>query len=275
MGKIKDFIYVILVPMILIVLSLILSFTGTKNAEYNYVKLEINPAIEFLCLSNGKVATVYPLNAEARVLAANETFVGMFVDDAAEKFVDLCVKTGYIDVDRQDNAIKLTAATKMGEVLDVKIRKSLNKYLLKNQIKAVVIENEQDLQEFKRAKKFGVSANKYSLMESVCNLSDGYKMDGIKNLTKKELIKIIKTEHDNYSQLTNSGFELEQENKTKLIEENKAKLNNHKQKIKKQNKHKYADEYKEFIKSKQKYYKQNFDKQRENWKQNRNNYFVA
>ena len=100
-------------------------------------------------------------------------------------------------------------------------------------------------------------------------------MEELKNFTKKELIKIIKTEHDNYNQLTNSGFELEQENKTKLIEENKAKLNNHKQKIKKQNKHKYADEYKEFIKSKQKYYKQNFDKQRENWKQNQNNYFVA
>jgi hypothetical protein len=263
------------VPLVLIIISLILSFTGTKNADYNYVKLEINPAIEFLCLSNGKVATVCPLNAEAKMVVSNETFVGMGVDNAAEKFVDLCVKTGYIDVDRQDNAIKLTAATKMGEVLDVKIRKNLNKYLLKHQIKAVVIENEQDLQEFKRAKKFGVSANKYSLMESVCNLSDGYKMDGIKNLTKKELINVIKTEHDNYclQDEANSGVELE--NKTKLIEENRAKLDNHKQKIKRQNKHKYADEYKEFIKSKQKYYKQNFDKHRENWKQNRNNYVVA
>ena len=275
MGKIKELVYVILVPMILIVLSLILSFTGTKNADYNYVKLEINPAIEFLCLSNGKVATVCPLNTEAKMVVSNETFVGMFVDDAAEKFVDLCVQTGYVDVDREDNAIKLTAVTKMGEVLDVKIRKNLNKYLLKNQIKAVVIENEQDLQEFKKAKRFGVSANKYSLMESVCNLCGENNMEELKNFSKKELIKIIKTEHDNYNQLTNSGFELKQENKTKLIEENKAKLNNHKQKIKKQNKHKYADEYKEFIKSKQKHYKQNFDKQRENWKQNRNNYFVA
>lgn len=275
MGKFKEIIYVVCVVAVLIAVSLILGFSGTKNAEYNYVKLEINPALEFLCDGSGKVVTMFPVNAEAKELIIAEQFVGLKAEDASKKFVDLCVQAGYIDVDRQDNAVKLTIITGLTEMLDVKIYNKVSSYLLENQIKAVIIENESDLEEFKEAKKYGVSSNKFSLMESVSRLYPDIEMDGLKKLSKKELIKKIKTAHQNLFESVVTYTPEQLANKTKLIDFNRAKLNNHKELITKTSKSEFADEYKQFVKLQQKYYEQNFNKQHEMWKANKINSSIA
>ncbi len=275
MSKLKDYVYLLCAVAVLVVLSLILSFSGTKNVGYNYVKLEINPSIEFLCSATGKVVSLQPVNPEAKELIINEEFIGLNVSDAAKKFVELCTMAGYIDVTREDNSIKLTAVTKLTEALDVKIYKKIKSYLIENEIKAVIIENEQDLQEYKRAKKLGVSANKLSLMESVCNLYKNKDINKLKKLSKKELVNEIKLAHINNFESNVAYSETELENKTKRINENKSKINNHKQTILENGRGRFADEYKQFIKSKQKYYKQNFNKQRENWKLNKINSLIA
>lgn len=275
MGKFKEIIYVVCVVAVLIAVSLILGFSGTKNAEYNYVKLEINPALEFLCDGSGKVVTMFPVNAEAKELIIAEQFVGLKAEDASKKFVDLCVQAGYIDVDRQDNAIKLTIITGLTEMLDVKIYNKVSSYLLENQIKAVIVENESDLEEFKEAKKYGVSSNKFSLMESVSRLYPDIEMDSLKKLSKKELIKKIKTAHQNLFESVVTYTPEQLANKTKLIDFNRAKLNNHKELITKTSKSEFADEYKQFVKLQQKYYEQNFNKQHEMWKANKINSSIA
>ena len=275
MGKFKEIIYVVCVVAVLITVSLILGFSGTKNAEYNYVKLEINPALEFLCDGSGKVVTMFPVNAEAKELIIAEQFVGLKAEDASKKFVDLCVQAGYIDVDRQDNAVKLTIITGLTEMLDVKIYNKVSSYLLENQIKAVIVENESDLEEFKEAKKYGVSSNKFSLMESVSRLYPDIEMDSLKKLSKKELIKKIKTAHQNLFESVVTYTPEQLANKTKLIDFNRAKLNNHKELITKTSKSEFADEYKQFVKLQQKYYEQNFNKQHEMWKANKINSSIA
>lgn len=275
MGKFKEIIYVVCVVAVLIAVSLILGFSGTKNAEYNYVKLEINPALEFLCDGSGKVVTMFPVNAEAKELIIAEQFVGLKAEDASKKFVDLCVQAGYIDVDRQDNAIKLTIITGLTEMLDVKIYNKVSSYLLENQIKAVIVENESDLEEFKEAKKYGVSSNKFSLMESVSRLYPDIEMDSLKKLSKKELIKKIKTAHQNLFESVVTYTPEQLANKTKLIDFNREKLNNHKELITKTSKSEFADEYKQFVKLQQKYYEQNFNKQHEMWKANKINSSIA
>ncbi|MBQ2864765.1 MAG: hypothetical protein IJE91_04825 [Clostridia bacterium] len=275
MGKFKEIIYVVCVVAVLIAVSLILGFSGTKNAEYNYVKLEINPALEFLCDGSGKVVTMFPVNAEAKELIIAEQFVGLKAEDASKKFVDLCVQAGYIDVDRQDNAVKLTIITGLTEMLDVKIYNKVSSYLLENQIKAVIVENESDLEEFKEAKKYGVSSNKFSLMESVSRLYPDIEMDSLKKLSKKELIKKIKTAHQNLFESVVTYTPEQLANKTKLIDFNRAKLNNHKELITKTSKSEFADEYKQFVKLQQKYYEQNFNKQHEMWKANKINSSIA
>ena len=275
MGKFKEIIYVVCVVAVLIAVSLILGFSGTKNAEYNYVKLEINPALEFLCDGSGKVVTMFPVNAEAKELIIAEQFVGLKAEDASKKFVDLCVQAGYIDVDRQDNAVKLTIITGLTEMLDVKIYNKVSSYLLENQIKAVIVENESDLEEFKEAKEYGVSSNKFSLMESVSRLYPDIEMDSLKKLSKKELIKKIKTAHQNLFESVVTYTPEQLANKTKLIDFNRAKLNNHKELIAKTSKSEFADEYKQFVKLQQKYYEQNFNKQHEMWKANKINSSIA
>lgn len=275
MVKLKEVIYVLCVVAVLITISLLLGFTGTKNAGYNYVKIEINPAIEFLTNGKGEIITMFPINPEAKELIIEEEFLGLKVEDGAKKFVDLCTQAGYIDVDRQDNAVKLTTITGITEMLDVKIYNKVSSYLLENQIKAVIVENENDLEEFKEAKKHGVSSNKYSLMESVSALYPDMEMEELEKLSKKELISKIKTAHENSLTNTTSFTAEELANKTKLIDFNRAKLNNHKELVSNKNKSEFADEYKQFVKDKQKYYEQNFNKQHKMWKDNKINSSIA
>lgn len=273
--KVKEIIVLGLVLLTIIFLAVFMGFRGVKNNKYNYVKLEINPKIEFVTDNKLNVVSVFPLNEEAKQLMSNENFVGLNAEDAAKKFVDLCVKTNYIDVEGEDNAVKLTVVTGLTEKLDVKLFRSVTNYFLENEIKAVVLENETDLKQFKAAKELGVCSNKYSLMESVCNLYPDLTLNDTKSLTEKEMILKIKTAHQNLISKTTNYTDYDVQEKERLINENCLKLNNHHKKITKQSRRLFADDYKKFVKENLKQYKTDFDGRKNEWKNNKTNLYFA
>ena len=273
--KVKEIIVLGLVLLTIIFLAVFMGFRGVKNNKYNYVKLEINPKIEFVTDNKLNVVSVFPLNEEAKQLMSNENFVGLNAEDAAKKFVDLCVKTNYIDVEGEDNAVKLTVVTGLTEKLDVKLFRSVTNYFLENEIKAVVLENETDLKQFKAAKELGVCSNKYSLMESVCNLYPDLTLNDAKILTEKEMILKIKTAHQNLISKTTNYTDYDVQEKERLINENCLKLNNHHKKITKQSRRLFADDYKKFVKENLKQYKTDFDGRKNEWKNNKTNLYFA
>ena len=95
MGKICQILIVVFVVAIFVGSAIWFGFSGVVNGEYNYVKVEVNPKVEFLTDKNDKIISVFPVNAEAKELLINEKFIGQNVKDGAKKFVELCVLSNY------------------------------------------------------------------------------------------------------------------------------------------------------------------------------------
>lgn len=275
MSKVWQIVTIILVVIILIALGVGLGFSGVKNGEYDYVKIEINPKIEMLTDRHHNIVSIFPLNKEAKELIINEEFVGLKVEEGVKKFVDLCTLSNYIDVESDDNAIKLTVACGLTQSLEVKVYTEINKYLHQNEIKAVIVEQANDLEELKQAKKYGVCLCKFALMESVCNLYPDITMDEAKKLTEKEMLNKINTAFSSLQPEVNSYTEEELTNKVKLIDFNRAKINNHKQKINNKTQSKFADDYTAYVKENLKKFETNFNLEYKKWKENRINNSVA
>lgn len=272
MAKLKEIVYIVLAILALVVLSLVLGLNGTKNVDYRYVMLEVNPKVEFLTDKNDMVVSVYAINNEAKELLAGENFVGEKVCDAATKFVDLCVKANYIDVDRDDNAIRLNTVSGLMHGLDINVFKNLTKYIKGNQIKCVIVENQNDLNRFKQAKEVGVGAKKYSLIKAVTRFEPNLSVKQAKELSEKDLMDRIYMAHKNLKQtFTQEDFA----NKTKLIDFNRSKINNHNSNMTDNTISKFKDDYKEYEISMQKKFEKDFDGQSAKWKENKLNEYYA
>lgn len=275
MGKISQILIVVFVVAIFVGSAIWFGFSGVVNGEYNYVKVEVNPKVEFLTDKNDKIISVFPVNAEAKELLINENFIGQNVKDGAKKFVELCVLSNYIDVEKENNAVKLTIVSDLMQNLDVKIYSEIKKYFINNEIKSVIVENKDDLEIFKQAKKYGVSNNKFVLMQSVCNLYPDTTLEENSKLSEKELLKKIKTGFDTLENNVLTFTDEELNNKTKLLELNKAKINHHNENITNKSISEFVKEYNEYEKEHKSNFEKNFNSQYKNWQENKSNLMVS
>ncbi len=275
MSKVREFLIIGFVIAVIISLAVGLGFSGVKNGGYNYVELEINPKIEFVTNSKDKVVSVYPINADAKLVITGEQFEGLNIKEAVKKYLELTTKLNYLDVERNDNVVKFTCVSGLTKALEVKLYRTINSYLTENQIMGVVVENTEDLQEFKEAKKLGVSNDKYSLVEAYMRLYPDSNSEEVKNLSEKKLIEKIKEAHENVKSEVLSYSEEELGNKNKQIELNSAKIENHKSKITNKTKSEFKEEYVKNKKQNEKKYETNFDEQSAIWKESKINGGVA
>ena len=145
----------------------VIIFTGITAREYNYVQLEINPRVEFLCDKNFKIVSVKPLNEDAKIVLSDLEYVGMDIDMACVDFVDQCAQTGFIDVNGSDNALNITVIDGITQALDVHVTKEIFSYLKRNEILCAVVENYEDRQISEEKKKDSVTcSNKYKLIKT-------------------------------------------------------------------------------------------------------------
>ncbi len=243
MVKFKQILWVAGVVAVFVVLSILMGFNGTENLDYSYVKVEVNPQVEFISDNKNNVVSVYALNNDGKVIIANEDFVGLKIEDAVTKVVDLCAKTNYLDVSSKDNAVKLTVVAGLTQALETNIYKEVNSYIKNNAINCVIVENPNDLNQFKRAKKLGVCCNKMALVDAVSRFEEDKSIDEIKKLKEKQLISTIKDYHNSLNQQANLVGEFETKKQT-LIMENSNKIKNHNDSLSDSKIAKYKDDYK-------------------------------
>lgn len=261
MKKAGTIIAISSIILIVIVAAVTISLSGVKNGGHNYVKLEVNPKVEFVTNNKDKVESIYAINEDAKTLLASEEFIGLSIEDACVKFIDLCAQSNYIDVDGKENPIKLTVVSGLTQMLDIKIYRAINEHLKNNEIYSNLIENTKTLDTLKEAKKLGVCVHKFELMESVSRL-EGTELNELKKLNEKQLIaKILKAHNENKAEPT----EEEITNKTKLIDFNREKYNAHKNKITNETKREFSENLKKFRKETDGDLERNFDKTYENW----------
>lgn len=83
------------------------------NAASFGVMLEINPSVLFITDKKGNVTGVKATNSDADVILSDRRFVenlcGKSLAESSELFIDVAAKLGYIDLEKDLNAVKFTA----------------------------------------------------------------------------------------------------------------------------------------------------------------------
>lgn len=251
------FIFTIIASAVIVII-----ISGNRATHTHYVCLEINPRIEFLTDSEHKVKSFKPLNTEAKELIINEEFIDLNITDACEKFLTLCTKAGYLKVDSNNNAVKLSVLSGINQELEVKLSQSINKFFINNNILGILIDSSQDLQQYKEAKKHKVSSTKYDLMMAVKEHFPTTTIKELKKLNNQELIKKIEESHNKYA----TEYTTEEiNNKTALIDFYRTIYNNHMSNISNESTREFKEKLKEFRAEKTKEYKINYEQKYNEW----------
>lgn len=238
-------------------------FSGITANEYNYVQLEINPRVEFLCDKNFKVVSVRPINEDAEIILTGVEYKGMDISDASVDFIDTCARAGYIDVDGNDNAVNITIIDGITQALDVHVTQKINNYFRDTEILCAVVENYEDRNMFDKKKENNVCCpNKFKLMETMHEILPEKSLEDLAKLNEVELIDMLNDIHSEYTfEPTHDMIEL----KTKLIDFNREKYNSHKEKITDESLSKFSTTYEKFQKNEGKKFAENFEKSYRDW----------
>lgn len=83
----------------ILLLLIALVLFGCGKGEESIVTFNINPSVEFVFDSRGRVGAITPYNEDASIVISDEDFVGLKAKDATEKYITLCMNLGYIKDD--------------------------------------------------------------------------------------------------------------------------------------------------------------------------------
>ena len=266
MKKSKQIFFIVFVCVLFLATAVFTFFNGVKPHSAHYIKIEVNPKVEFLTDMHNTVTSVMPLNEEAKELLVLEEFIGLGISEATEKFIDLCAQANYIDVYAKDNAVRITVVSGFMQALELQVYESINNYFVKNQIYGLIVENDNDLAEIKEAKKLNVScANKLSLIKSICLLDETKNIDELKVKTEDDLLDILSEIHKSKNYSPSNYTETEIANKSRLIDANRVNFEKHQKAITNESARAFAKSYDEYKRLNLKDYELDFDKKYETW----------
>lgn len=268
MKNVKEILVIGLVLGVFLLMALIVVLVGTRGGKTHYVCIEVNPKIEMILDNKNIVKSVRPLNNEADTLLANENFVGEKIGGVVKKFMELCDKCGYLKYGEDvQNGVKVSVLSGFNQLLETKIVQSVNGYFVENNIYGCIIECPEDMQNYKDAKKYNVSAEHYDLALAV---KDGDPSQDLKKLTKKSnkrLIEMIEQQHKNYVPEISPQ---QLADKTKLIDFNRENYENHKNSVTDKSTKEFKSKLEKYVKKNKKKYELNWESQYESWKNKEN-----
>ena len=262
MKKMGEAFAIVFVLTIILSAVIVIIITGNRASHTHYVCLEINPRVEFLTDSKHKVKSLKPLNQQAKELLIDEEFIGLSMEDATTKFLDLCARSGYLRVDGSNNAVKLSVLSGLNQSLEQDLASTINKFFVNNNILGVVVESSQDLQAYKDAKKHGVNFEKYDLMMAVQESQPNASIDELKKLNNKQLIEKIEQSHNEY---VFDYTESELANKVALIDFYREVYDKHEASITNETTREFKTKLKEFKAENTKDYKVDYNKKYNEW----------
>ena len=205
------------------------------------------------------------INADGKVVLSGENFKGMDIDSACKKYLDLCARTGYLDVDGVDNALNLSVIDGLTQALDVHITEAINDYLTESEILCAVIENYEDRSAFDNKKKENLCcSNKYKLISTILEKDTTQDKELLKKLSEIELIDLVTNTHSTRAFTINEELK---SMKQELLEIHKEKYNSHMLKITNNSKREFSNLFDRFQKTSAEKYRLDFSKKYNNWQE--------
>ena len=119
MKKSHQIFFVGFVVTLFVVVGIVVFFIeGRDMRTSHYIRLELNPKIEFLTDNDNIVNSYYPINDDAKIVVAGEELVGLDINDAVKLFIDKCARLGYIDVDGNNNGVQISVSSGFTQKLE-------------------------------------------------------------------------------------------------------------------------------------------------------------
>lgn len=263
MEKKGTIISLIALAIIVGIASCYIILSGITTKEYNYVQLEVNPRVEFVCDKKFDVVSVQPLNNDARIVLSDLDLIGLDVDKASTIFLDECAKTGYLKVNGLNNSTNITVVDGITQALDVHVTQEIYKYYRENEILSVVTETYEDRNMFDEKIKNKVSCtNKYKLLTTIVEKDNSQDFNKLKKLSEAKLVELVAEEHRNNPYIPT---EEEKSLKQKLIENNAETYNTHKKCITNYSQQEFSKLFSKYQKLSGKKYFNNYKQEYINW----------
>ncbi len=251
MKKSHQIIFISASILVFVIMALVVYFSeGVAMRSSRYYRLDVGVAVEFLTDSNNIVDTIYPVDDRARVMLAGEEFVGLNIEEAVPKYLQLCASMGYIDVDGDNNGVQISVSSTFTQAIENEIYVACSKYFLDNEIYCVIAESDADLALYNQKKEKGVSSiEKLVVIKSVMEKTDEYDFRDLARLTESELMEILEDYHEDMTATLLQGSAEDIAAKDAILAANKEKYDTHILAITKDTKRDFADKYAKYKKS--------------------------
>ena len=129
---------------VIVACVLLIVFLPRKTSPYAVMELDVNPKVQFVLDTYNKVMHVNYINDDAETLLSDEDLEGLDAKKATEKFVNLCIEAGFMDVDTEGDTVNVTIYcdnTDKIEDLALDIKQTINTYFGENGIIAGAVMN--------------------------------------------------------------------------------------------------------------------------------------
>ena len=93
---------IVAILVVVMVVGIVFSFTGCKDKDpvaTSYVSMDINPSVELVLDENDNVISYSCENEDALLMLYGENIIGLNIEKASEKIIDLAIEFGYLTED--------------------------------------------------------------------------------------------------------------------------------------------------------------------------------
>lgn len=208
----------------LVALALVVSGIGyTGELTESYVSIDINPSLELTLSPSETVTEVRAMNEDAVALLYGEALVGMQIEEALDKVVDLAIEMGYID-ESGENAIKYVAINgnlEKENQLSTLIQEKLQNGFSERGVNCQVLAKFGNTTAAE-AKLQRVSVGKMELIKAAREIDKSLRVSELKEMSVSQINEII-TSYD--SSAINEAEEDVEENITQIRDQLTAEIN--------------------------------------------------
>jgi hypothetical protein len=183
--------------LLIVGLTISLGACASDKIEANtFLSIEINPSLDLIINGELNVVSYAYMNEAAEIVGAGlEDFVGMNYEDALNLYLNAAVMTGYIDTDRNDNAVSIQACSASDETANefqVQLETKLQTYFEENKLGAVVL-NQGEVNEdiLALVDTYDISVGFAKLVNTYANLDEANTVEVALEMTPSELIEAI------------------------------------------------------------------------------------
>jgi hypothetical protein len=173
-----------------------------QQGQGHVVSLDINPKAEFVIDPEGYVISVMFKNEDAEIVGAGLVLLGQTYQFALQTYLNAAIQTGYIDVDRADNAVMLQVSH-MNQSEETsfqnQVELQLNAYFQQKALGVVVMKHseiDEDIQAL--MDDYDLSAGQAKLILSYLELYPEATLDDVLMMSFQELIIHVIDQHQSY-----------------------------------------------------------------------------